>query len=64
MLAVWDYPVSDRATKIWAQMVEAKFPKGYQQAVHWVRSKSKVNAREGYAIVGMIMIIIITFLEQ
>lgn len=62
MLAVWDYPVSDRATKIWAQMVEAKFPKGYQQAVHWVRSKSKVNAREGYAIVGM-MIHNFSFLE-
>ena len=50
-LAVWDYPVSDRATKIWAQMVEAKFPKGYDQAIHWVR-KSKVNSREGYALVG------------
>ncbi|PNF31576.1 hypothetical protein B7P43_G00769, partial [Cryptotermes secundus] len=40
-LAVWDYPVSDKYTKIWQAMKEAKFPSTLDEAVDRVlQSKS------------------------
>jgi ionotropic glutamate receptor len=49
-LAVWDYPVSDKYTKIWQAMKEAKFPNTLEEAVERVRlSKS---SSEGFAYVG------------
>jgi ionotropic glutamate receptor len=49
-LAVWDYPVSDKYTKIWQAMKEAKFPNTLEEAVDRVRlSKS---SSEGFAYVG------------
>jgi ionotropic glutamate receptor len=49
-LAVWDYPVSDKYTKIWQAMKEAKFPNTLEEAVERVR-KSK-SSSEGFAYVG------------
>ena len=51
-LAVWDYPISDRFTKIWAAMTEANAYMGYNDAIFKVRS-SKADGREGNALVGM-----------
>lgn len=49
-LAVWDYPVSDKYTKIWQAMKEAKFPNTLDEAVDRVlQSKS---SSEGFAYVG------------
>jgi ionotropic glutamate receptor len=51
-LAVWDYPVSDKYTKIWQAMKEASFPETLDQAVDRVR-RSK-SSSEGFAYVGKI----------
>jgi ionotropic glutamate receptor len=49
-LAVWDYPVSDKYTKIWQAMQEAKLPNTLEEAVDRVlESKS---SSEGFAYVG------------
>lgn len=50
-LAVWDYPISDKFTKIWAAMTEAQAFASYNDAVHIVK-KSDNNSREGNALVG------------
>ena len=49
-LAVWDYPVSDKYTKIWQAMQEAGCPSTLEEAVERVR-KSK-SSSEGFAYVG------------
>jgi len=49
-LAVWDYPVSDKYTKIWQAMVEAKFPNTLEEAVERVRASK--SSSEGFAYVG------------
>ncbi|KAJ8875454.1 hypothetical protein PR048_023349 [Dryococelus australis] len=49
-LAVWDYPVSDKYTKIWQAMKEAKFPETMEGAVDRVL-KSK-SSSEGFAFIG------------
>jgi ionotropic glutamate receptor len=49
-LAVWDYPVSDKYTKIWAQIQEAKQPETWVQGVEKVKMSSKPN--EGFAFIG------------
>lgn len=36
-LAVWDYPVSDKYTKMWQAMVETKLPMTLEEAVLQVR---------------------------
>jgi ionotropic glutamate receptor len=51
-LAVWDYPISDRFTKIWAAMTEAQSYVGYNEAIMAVK-KSDNASREGNALVGM-----------
>ena len=50
-LAVWDYPISDRFTKIWAAMTEAQSFNGYNEAIYLVK-KSDNNSREGHSLVG------------
>ena len=37
-LAVWDYPVSDKYTKMWQSMQEAKLPASLDEAVERVRN--------------------------
>ena len=49
-LAVWDYPVSDKYTKIWAQIQEAEPPKSWDEGVRRVKESSKPN--EGFAFIG------------
>lgn len=49
-LAVWDYPVSDKYTKIWAQIQEAKQPKTWADGVERVKRSDKPN--EGFAFIG------------
>ena len=49
-LAVWDYPVSDKYTKIWQAMREAKFPETLEEAVERVRASK--SSSEGFAYVG------------
>lgn len=51
-LAVWDYPISDRFTKIWAAMTEAVAHVGYNEAIYKVKSSSN-DTRDGHALVGM-----------
>nr|CAD7433712.1 unnamed protein product [Timema monikensis] len=50
-LAVWDYPVSDKYTKIWQAMKEAMFPNSMEQALERVRESK--SSSEGYAFLGM-----------
>lgn len=47
-LAVWDYPVSDKFTKIWQAMQEAGLPNSLEEAIERVRNSSTGN---GFAFV-------------
>ena len=49
-LAVWDYPVSDRYTKMWQTMKEAGLPKSFAEAIDRVRASP--SSSEGYAFLG------------
>ncbi|TRY77929.1 hypothetical protein TCAL_07724 [Tigriopus californicus] len=49
-LAVWDYPVSDKYTKMWQSMQEAGLPQSFDQALEWVRDSP--SSSEGYAFLG------------
>ncbi|XP_050303158.1 ionotropic receptor 25a isoform X2 [Anthonomus grandis grandis] len=49
-LAVWDYPVSDKYTKMWQAMKEAGLPPDLDSAIERVR-KSK-SSSEGFAYLG------------
>ena len=53
-LAVWDYPVSDKYTKIWAQIQEADPPKTWDEGVKKVKDSQKPN--EGFAFIGNYLI--------
>ena len=48
---MWDYPISDRFTKIWAAMTEASSHVGFNEAV-WKVKQSQNDSREGNALVG------------
>ena len=48
--AIWDYPVSDRYTKIWATMKEAGLPKTFEEALERVRNSTSTTS--GYAFIG------------
>lgn len=50
-LAVWDYPVSDKYTKMWQSMKEADLPHNLSHAVERVRVSRRHN--EGFAFIGM-----------
>lgn len=52
-LAVWDYPVSDKFTKMWQAMQENSPPTDFQLAVERVRGNdSKTN--DGFAFLGKV----------
>ncbi|XP_035708909.1 ionotropic receptor 25a isoform X1 [Folsomia candida] len=51
-LAVWDYPVSDKYTKMWQAMQENTPPLTFEEAVVRVRGKEEVNAQDGFAFLG------------
>jgi ionotropic glutamate receptor len=57
-LAVWDYPVSDKFTKMWQAMQENNPPKSFEEAVDRVRginaSNPKVEA-DGFAFLGNVL---------
>jgi len=49
-LAVWDYPVSDKYTKIWQSMQEANLPVTFEDALARVRASK--SSSEGFAFLG------------
>nr|QBB73016.1 ionotropic receptor [Protaetia brevitarsis] len=49
-LAVWDYPVSDKYTKMWQAMKEAGLPNTLEEAVERVRASR--SSSEGFAYLG------------
>lgn len=49
-LAVWDYPVSDKYTKIWSQIIEAGMPATFAEAIE--RVKKSDTAGESFAFIG------------
>lgn len=49
-LAVWDYPISDKYTKMWHAMMDADFPLTLEDAVKRVLD-SKTSS-EGFAYLG------------
>jgi len=42
-LAVWDYPVSDKYTKMWQAMTEAVLPENIDEAFERIRSTNSTN---------------------
>lgn len=52
-LAVWDYPVSDKFTKMWQAMLENTPPKTFEDAVQRVRGKQEGGKEtDGFAFLG------------
>ncbi len=49
-LAVWDYPVSDRYTKIWQSMQDARLPNTFEEALARVRASESDS--DGFAFLG------------
>ena len=49
-LAVWDYPVSDRYSKMWQSMLGAGLPRTYEDALERVRSSESES--NGFALIG------------
>lgn len=49
-LAVWDYPVSDKYTKMWQAMKEAGLPNSIEEAIQRVRDSK--SSSEGFAWLG------------
>nr|XP_053649967.1 ionotropic receptor 25a-like [Cherax quadricarinatus] len=49
-LAVWDYPVSDKYTKMWQSMQEAGLPNSLEAAIARVRKSTSTS--EGFAYLG------------
>ncbi|XP_077522313.1 ionotropic receptor 25a [Amblyomma americanum] len=49
-LAVWDYPVSDKYTKIWWTMQEANMPTEFEEGVR--RVKESKGSQEGFAFIA------------
>ena len=52
-LAVWDYPVSDKHTKIWQSMQEAGLPLTFEEAIQRVRASGSTN--DGFAFIGQLL---------
>ncbi len=53
-LAVWDYPVSDKYTKMWQSMKEAELPASFEIALERVRASP--SSSEGFALLGKVAI--------
>lgn len=49
-LAVWDYPVSDKYTKMWQAMTEAGMPNGLEEGL--ARIRNSTSASEGFALLS------------
>ena len=49
-LAVWDYPVSDKYSKMWQVMQESGLPLSLKEAVE--RVKNSKSTTEGFAFLG------------
>ncbi|CAL1292890.1 unnamed protein product [Larinioides sclopetarius] len=49
-LAVWDYPVSDKYTKIWWTMKETGMPKTFEEGIDKVLASK--GSQEGFAFIG------------
>ena len=49
-LAVWDYPVTDKYTKILQTMEEANFPQSFEEALERVRHSPSQSS--GFALIG------------
>ena len=56
-LAVWDYPVSDKFTNMWASMESSGFPKSFKDAVK--RIKQPGNDEE-FAFIGKLNVLYIS----
>ena len=54
-LAVWDYPVTDKYTKIWDGMIQATLPQTFEEALERVRHSPSQSA--GFALIGEIILI-------
>lgn len=61
-LAVWDYPVSDKYTKMWQAMKEAGLPNTLEEAVERVRSSK--SSSEGTLTILLLNWVIWLFLFQ
>lgn len=48
--AVWDYPISDKYTKMLGQMYQAGMPNRYEEGV--ARTRNSRSAQEGFAFIG------------
>ncbi|XP_023215760.1 ionotropic receptor 25a-like [Centruroides sculpturatus] len=48
-LAVWDYPVSDKYTKIWWTMKESNMPQSFEEGVQRVKNSNSTN---GFAFIA------------
>lgn len=44
-LAVWDYPVSDKFTKMWQAMQEAGLPNSLEEALERVRNSTSATGK-------------------
>ena len=49
-LAVWDYPVSDKFTNMWASMTSSGFPKTFGEAKKRIKNPGD---DEDYAFIGL-----------
>lgn len=49
-LAVWDYPLSDKYTKLWRSMTQTGFPRTLDGAVKRVLASK--SSSEGFAFLG------------
>ena len=49
-MAVWDYPISDRYTKMWQSMKKAGLPETFEEAIERVRQST--SSSSGYAFLG------------
>lgn len=61
-LAVWDYPVSDKYTKMWQAMKEAKLPNTLEEAIE--RVKSSKSSSEGFAYLGNLLHLLIPSIDN
>lgn len=47
--AIWEYPLSNKYTKIWEAMLQAGFPSNLSEAARWVQNSTSAK---GYAFIG------------
>lgn len=51
-LAVWNYPVDDKYSKIWKTMNQFGFPKSLTEALNRIRETTTETLSEGFAFIG------------